>query len=277
MNPISIKAPVIADVQITTDSHGRFNLNALHRASGGEKKKGPSYWLALQGTKELIQTLIEQQLTDTEITVSPIDSIKGGMTQGTYAHELLAISYAGWISPAFQLQVNKVFSEFKKGSLSTVPNFDNPAEAARAWADQYEKNLAAQKKLEEADQEVERLQGVCHTIATQFEPGLTPAAFCRNLNGVNTQKVQGWLVSKGYLMRSKRGYQARSYYRDRWFAERMEEHGDKPVFKVILTKKGAINLYKLYLKGELPMKADWDGKYSHYLFDKPEENEVSTM
>lgn len=27
--------PVIAGVEITTDEHGRFNLNALHKASGG--------------------------------------------------------------------------------------------------------------------------------------------------------------------------------------------------------------------------------------------------
>lgn len=160
-------------------------------------------------------------------------------------------------------------------SQNRLPDFTNPSEAARAWAELFDKNQEAKAKLREADQEVERLQGVCHTIAKQFEPGLTPAAFCRNLNGVNTQKVQRWLVGRGYLMHSKRGYQAKSYYRDRWFAERAEEHEGKLCFKVILTKKGAINLYKLYLKGELPMKSDWDGTYSHYLFDQPESTELS--
>ncbi|UBX29978.1 DNA-binding protein [Arsenophonus apicola] len=28
--------PIIAGVEITTDSDGRFNLNALHKASGGK-------------------------------------------------------------------------------------------------------------------------------------------------------------------------------------------------------------------------------------------------
>lgn len=271
MNAISeTKTPVIAGVKINTDNFGRFNLNSLHQASGLGANKAPAQWLRTKSAAALIDELEKQTVQKCIVSLE-------GRNGGTFAHELIAISYAGWISPAFQLTVNQVFSDYKTGRLPAMPDFNNPAEVARAWADQYEKNLAAQKKLEEADQEVERLQGVCHTIAKQFEPGLTPAAFCRNLNGVNTQKVQGWLVSKGYLINSKRGYQARSYYRDRWFAERIEEHNGKQTFKVILTKKGAMNLYKLYLKGELPMKADWDGRFSHYLFDKPESKEVRVM
>lgn len=119
MNNISTsnsKCPVIAGVSITTDKEGRFNLNALHKASGSEKKNSPSYWLSLQGTQELIAEL-EQQLSDTEISVSVINAIKGGVNQGTFAHELLAVSYAGWISPKFQLMVNQVFLDYKSGHL----------------------------------------------------------------------------------------------------------------------------------------------------------------
>jgi len=36
---------------------------------------------------------------------------------GTFAHELLAISYAGWISPAFHLKVNQVFIDYRTGAL----------------------------------------------------------------------------------------------------------------------------------------------------------------
>jgi hypothetical protein len=111
--------PVIAGISITTDKEGRYNLNALHKASGGEKKNNPSYWLSLQGTQELILEL-EQQLSDTEISVSVVQSIKGGLNQGTFAHELLAVSYAGWISPKFQLMVNQVFLDYKKGELKNI-------------------------------------------------------------------------------------------------------------------------------------------------------------
>ena len=46
----------------------------------------------------------------------------------------------------------------KTGSYSmqpALPNFANPAEAARAWADEYEKRVAAQKVIEEQAQIIE--------------------------------------------------------------------------------------------------------------------------
>lgn len=256
--------PVIAGVEITTDEHGRFNLNALHKASGLGKAKQPSNWLRLETTK----SLIDEVLNSSDLRNNPVEQ-QTGANGGTFAHELLAISYAGWISPSFQLQVNQTFLDFKTGKLTkpALPDFNNPAEAARAWADEYEGKLKALEKLDVADQEIQRLQGVCNDIAAQFAPGMTPACFCRQLNGVNVQKVQSYLVERGILYRQKRDYRVSGPYRDNWMTERHES----PVkgvtrTKVLLTKKGARCLYKLYLKTKLPMKKDWDGNFSHVLF-----------
>ncbi|HAG2283331.1 TPA: KilA-N domain-containing protein [Salmonella enterica] len=71
--------PVICGVEITTDAAGRFNLNALHKASGSEKKNGPSYWLALESTKQLI---VELEKQTTEISVVTVEGRNGG----TFAH-----------------------------------------------------------------------------------------------------------------------------------------------------------------------------------------------
>jgi prophage antirepressor-like protein len=153
-----------------------------------------------------------------------------------------------------------------------LPDFNDPAAAARAWADQFEQAKLANEKLEVADQEIQRLQGVCHTIAAQFTPGMTPAQFCRQLNGVNVQQVQNYLAQRGLLIKERHGFKAASYYRDNWFAEKVSEPQEGIVAtKVVLTKKGAVNLYKFYLKGDLPMKANWDGSHTHCLFDdKPQ-------
>lgn len=35
---------------------GLYCLNDLHKASGGEKKNGPSYWLSLESTKAFLET-----------------------------------------------------------------------------------------------------------------------------------------------------------------------------------------------------------------------------
>lgn len=45
---------VVADVLINRDSDGRFCLNDLHKAAGGEKRHQPSDWLRIQQAQELI-------------------------------------------------------------------------------------------------------------------------------------------------------------------------------------------------------------------------------
>lgn len=119
--------PVIAGVEITTDQQGRFNLNALHKASGEADHKRPSKWLATEPTKELISEL-ESQSPSEGLAQKAVNSVRGGSLPGTFAHELLAVSYAGWISPAFQLKVNQVFLDYRNGRLQPVPQFD-PATA----------------------------------------------------------------------------------------------------------------------------------------------------
>ena len=121
-----IKFPVIAGVEIITDDENRFNLNALHKASGLEGAKRPSKWLANQSTVELIQEL-DSQSPNSGLAQKAINSVKGGNNSGTFAHELLAISYAGWISPKFQLQVNQIFLDYKNGNLKPA----SPAKMSR--------------------------------------------------------------------------------------------------------------------------------------------------
>lgn len=115
-NTNSLNCPVIAGISITVDKEGRYNLNALHKASGGKDAKRPKAWLATKATKELIEELRQNSAFGQEI----ITVTKGGINQGTFAHELLAVSYAGWISPKFQLMVNQVFLDYKKGELKNI-------------------------------------------------------------------------------------------------------------------------------------------------------------
>jgi phage antirepressor YoqD-like protein len=122
--------PTIAGVDITTDEQGRFNLNTLHKASGGEKHKAPNKWLENKAAQELIGELSRDstQTPNSGLAQKVVSSVKGGSTPGTFAHELLAISYAGWISPSFQLKVNQVFLDYRSGRLQ--PQVD-PMDALR--------------------------------------------------------------------------------------------------------------------------------------------------
>lgn len=107
------KLPVIAGHEITTDEHGRFSLNAIHRASGEGEHKRPSKWLATAPAQELVKHL---EVKSPSEGFKNIESRKG-RGGGTYAHELLAVSYAGWLSPSFQLDVNQAFLDYRMGKL----------------------------------------------------------------------------------------------------------------------------------------------------------------
>lgn len=129
---------IISNTLIPVDHYSRVNLNALHKASGLQKHKAPNQWLRLEGTNELINELTaDLQLANqgvnlhhgksqrTDLAFGEVIAKKRGGNGGggTFAHELLAISYAGWISPKFQLEVNRVFLHSKRNEpeLATLP------------------------------------------------------------------------------------------------------------------------------------------------------------
>jgi hypothetical protein len=105
--------PVVAGVEVAIDECGRFNLNAIHKASGLGDHKKPGKWMRTDSASDLIEELRANLSLGQEV----VRSVKGGRTPGTFAHELLAVSYAGWISPAFQLKVNQVFMDYRTGNL----------------------------------------------------------------------------------------------------------------------------------------------------------------
>lgn len=117
----------VAGVTIARDQEGRFCLNDLHRAAGGERRHGPSLWLENQQTKELAQ-----ELSDTGI---PVSVVRGGPEQGTYVCKEMVYAYAMWISAKFHLQVIRTFDAAATGQLPTPtakPSALSPAKEFRA-------------------------------------------------------------------------------------------------------------------------------------------------
>lgn len=64
-----------------------------------------------------------------------------------------AEEFQAWVCEEVLPSIRKTGS-YSIGGIA-VPNFSNPAEAARAWADEYEKRVAAQKVIEEQAQTIE--------------------------------------------------------------------------------------------------------------------------
>lgn len=138
----------------------------------------------------------------------------------------------------------------------------------QTYLEALEKLVETEREKQIAQIEVDRLQGVCQTMAEQFKPGLTPPTFGRMLNGVNINQIHAKLVDQKMIRKTNYGYRSMPQYRDKYFAEKHgENEGGRPTEVVTLTTKGAKRIYKMYLNGELAMKKDWDGNYSHVLFE----------
>lgn len=98
---------VIDGIEVRRDIQGRYCLNDLHRAAGGEQKHRPKYWMDIGQTKELIdQILTEGGISPLEEN-QPVNVIYGGNNQGTYACKELVYDYAMWISLKFYIRVLK--------------------------------------------------------------------------------------------------------------------------------------------------------------------------
>jgi len=111
---------VIDNLSVRTDADGRYCLNDLHKAAGGENKHRPSLWAENQQTQELISAM------EAEAGIPALISVKGGNQQGTYVAKELVYAYAMWISPAFHLKVIRAYD-----ALVTQPQPMNPAQLSR--------------------------------------------------------------------------------------------------------------------------------------------------
>jgi len=109
---------VVFETPISMDSEGRFRLNDLHKASGGEQRNRPNYWLENDKTKEFIEVV---KSASGEFTgVESVVTVKGGAKQGTFVVKSLVYAYVMWLSPAFQLHVIEAFDKLVSDKITEL-------------------------------------------------------------------------------------------------------------------------------------------------------------
>lgn len=110
---------------------------------------------------------------------------RGGDNPGTWAHRLVAIRVAQKLNSDLAVWVDMRIEELlTTGNTSLqpqLPNFNNPAEAARAWADQYEKNQTLALEVQHQQETIELQQ----QELTQSAPKVSYND--NHLQSVNTQ------------------------------------------------------------------------------------------
>ncbi|MFK3999866.1 KilA-N domain-containing protein [Psychrobacter namhaensis] len=119
MSSLTVYAPQITILDNAVKViNGLFCLNDLHKASGGEKKHQPSFFMRNQETTDLIN---EIKLSDNLEDANVMQRINGGDMRGTYVCKDLVYRYAMWISPKFALLVIRTFDKLVTGELRVQP------------------------------------------------------------------------------------------------------------------------------------------------------------
>lgn len=150
---------------------------------------------------------------------------------------------------------NRMEAELMKRQANALPDFTNPVEAARAWADQVEQKMALEAQTK-------ALAPKAAVYEKAFaDRCITIARFARTLRGVNSMKVKEDLMNAGYLYRRHNGapYKVRSQYREKLFAEKV--YGERGYVEIIVLDKGKQKIVELYRAGKLTMKRGYENAY----------------
>lgn len=151
MNSVARIEPIaIEGIAVRTDDAGRYCLNDLHKAAGGEDRHQPANFLRNQQTIDLIGILKSEES-------SPIVSKQG---LGTFVCRELVYAYAMWISPAFHLKVIRTFDAMATGQVQPVDPMTalSDPQALRGLLLGYsEKVIALEHKVEAMQPDVDAL------------------------------------------------------------------------------------------------------------------------
>lgn len=94
-----------------------LSLTDMWRAAKASDSQRPANWLQLEST----QRLIREVLSDVGISYDEaIQSLRGN-DAGTWAHWLIGMSYAKYLSPAFHVWCNKVVKAYMEGKFYEAP------------------------------------------------------------------------------------------------------------------------------------------------------------
>ena len=105
---------IVDGINVRRDMAGRYCLNDLHRAAGGEERHSPNRFTRLSVASDLVSELTP------DMAFAPVDVQKGGTAPGTYVCKELVYAYAMWISPAFHVKVIRTFDVVAGAQQATL-------------------------------------------------------------------------------------------------------------------------------------------------------------
>lgn len=240
-------ALTVANTSIRQDAAGRFLLNDLHRAAGGEQRHTPGRFTITQGFKELAAELSAQADGG-----PPAVESQAGV--GTYVRKELVYAYAMWISAAFNLKVIRAYDALVTAPVDPLKALNDPATMRSLLLGYSEKVLELEAQVQEQAPKVAALD----RIATHAEGALSITDAAKSLQ-VRPRQLFAWLSSKKWIYQ-RPGHSGWIAYQDRIQYGHLEhkvstvkrdDGTDKVVEQVRVTPKGLARLAEAFATAEV--------------------------
>ena len=124
---------IIADNEIGINKDGMYCLNDLHKAAMSVGKASashkPSEFARYDNTKAFIEAV------ESAVGLPALKTVRGGNSPGTWAVELVAMKYAGWIDTTYEVQVYQAAQALKRGDLAAAINLSGSKAARKSLDD----------------------------------------------------------------------------------------------------------------------------------------------
>lgn len=232
----------IDSLMIRQDGAGRYCLNDLHKAAGGEVIHAPAQFFRTAST----QALIEELSNCAEMHITPWVAQRG-FNGGTYVVKELVYAYAMWISPAFNLKVIRAFDRLQTQGVAVA---DHAAEDLLKNPLKYLEAIIGQAKELQAKLEVAQPKADVFDRVVAHKR-VTASQHCRCYEGVNLNLVKKSLMLRGFLYRSGGQYRVyRKFFH--LFEEKLNDSFGN--WEIYPTEEGKLTLDRMYAAGQLLMK-----------------------
>lgn len=123
---------IVDNSPIRINSEGMYSLNDLHNVAMTSGKatdsQRPSRFLQSDSVKGFISYL------ESEAQICALKTVRGGKS-GTYAVELVAMKYAGWIDPSYEVQVYQAVQALKRGEIDKAVELSGSKAVRRSLDD----------------------------------------------------------------------------------------------------------------------------------------------
>ncbi|WP_281762070.1 KilA-N domain-containing protein [Pseudodesulfovibrio nedwellii] len=90
---------------IVTVTDGMLNLTSLWKACGGDKSNQPHAFLRSPATEKIMIALVKKSKA---VNITALTNIKKGRYGGNFAHPIIGLAYAKYLSPEFHIWCNDV-------------------------------------------------------------------------------------------------------------------------------------------------------------------------